>query len=116
MQSPADDLPRQLGFAGVGRRSHRDVFILERARARCNQLARTIPWALCARPLRYWLGGEWDPDGEGCLNAHDRKDHEMLLHQVTKLLGPGDWSGHSGLTVQALKQSPADSRRGMAEA
>jgi hypothetical protein len=108
------DLPRQLGFAGIGRRSHRDVFILERARARCNQLARTVPWALCTRPLRYWLGGEWDPDGEGCLNAHDRKDHEMLLHQVTKLLGP-DLSGHSALTVQALRQSPADSRRGMAE-
>ena len=104
------DFPRQVGFAGIGRRSHRDVFILERARARCNQLARTIPWALCTRPVRYWLGGEW-PDDEGCLNAHDRENHGWLLHHLSQMFGP---DAPSALRVQALKQTPAEARRHMA--
>lgn len=106
--SESADYPRQLGFEDVGLRSHRDVFILERARSRCNQLVCTIPWALCTRPLRYWLGGEWDPDGEGCMNKFDRKEHGMLLHQLSKLFGSGD---PSALKVQALKQTPAEGRQ-----
>ena len=62
------------------------------ARARCTRLADTCPWALRLRRLRYWLGWEWDPDGEGCRNAEDRRNHMMILDQL-RISVPRDSGG-----------------------
>jgi len=110
--SDTADFPRQLGFSDLGRRSHRDEYLLERVRARCTRLSDACPHVLQPRKLRFWLGGEWpDQDGED-LNKMDRKDYLMLVDQLHRFLPRGE---DDSLDVQALQRVPAQQRRQMVE-
>ena len=102
--SETADPERQLGFADLGPRSHRDEYILKLARARCARLADACPWALRPRRIRYWLGGEWDPDGGGCLNAGDRRGHTIILDQL-RMFGK--------LEVPALRRTAKSAREAL---
>ena len=108
------DYPRQLGFADLGRRSHRDEYLLQRVRARCARLTDACPHALCLRKVRYWVGGEWpDPGGGEDLNQADKKSHLMLMDQLRKWLPCGSDGGTPD--AAALRRVDPTMRRQMTE-
>ena len=107
------DYPRQVGFADLGLRSHRDEYILQLVRARCARLTDARPWALRLRPFRYWVGGEWD-QGKGCLNQADRDGHVAILENLRNFLPDGRLSGGLKLDMRAFRrQATAEETRQM---